>query len=82
MTRFHGPGLTDRPLRDLTALGFFPALEDVNLSGCDVADLSPLAVLSRVTRLSVAEYSELVGAHELDFAQLATSRRSIICTWH
>ena len=68
MTHFGGSGIFDRPLRDLTALGFFPALEDVKVSRCDLADLSPLASLRRVKRLSIGEYSELVSAHELDFA--------------
>jgi hypothetical protein len=68
VTHFQGPGMSDRPLRDLKALSFFPALEDLGLTGCDTPDLSPLAALPKVKRLMIGEYDDLTGAHQLRFS--------------
>ena len=72
VTHFTASGGNDRPLRDLAALGFFPALEDINVTGCDVGDLSPLARLTGLKSFTMMENPELLGAHALDFAQLGT----------
>ncbi|MEY2520037.1 MAG: internalin [Verrucomicrobiota bacterium] len=61
---FHGGTSPDRPLRDLRALAFFPALISVSANG-DFNDLSPLASLPSLKSLSISEHMELAGSHRL-----------------
>ena len=70
VTHFASSGGSDRPLRDLTALGFFPALDDINISGVDPVALSALAALPKVQGLTLMEQAELGRASSFDFAQL------------
>jgi hypothetical protein len=67
---FGGPsGVSDRPLRDLQALRFFPQLEEIQLDSSDIFDLSPLASLKKVQNFSIGEYGDVGGCHPLVFAQ-------------
>ncbi|HEY1582750.1 MAG TPA: hypothetical protein VGF73_06600 [Chthoniobacterales bacterium] len=70
VTHFNDHGPSDRPLRDLTALQFFPALENINISGGNVHDFSPLRDLEKLNWLTLIESSDLAGGHMTDFAQL------------
>lgn len=45
----------DRPVRDLSGLRFFPALDSLNISFNEIKDISPIASLSRLTELHVAD---------------------------
>lgn len=67
---FSAQGMSDRPLRDLTALRFFPALENLDITGVDLADLSPLGDLPNLKSLTLMESVEFGGAHCFDFALL------------
>ncbi len=69
MKGFSGGPMDDRPLRNLDALRFFPALENVNVQSSDVTDLRPLASLKKVQYLSIAEYGDLYGCHPLCLAE-------------
>ena len=62
-------GASDRPVRDVQALRFFPQLEEIELNSSDVSDLSPLASLKKVKNLSIGEYGDVGGCHPLIFAQ-------------
>ena len=54
---------SDRPLRDVGVLRFFPALKSVSLSEFDGLDLSPLATLANVEELTIfAKLVEDFGA--------------------
>ena len=67
---FGGPsGVSDRPLRDLQALRFFPQLEEIQLDSSDISDLSPLASLKKLKNFSIGEYGNVGGCHPLVFAQ-------------
>jgi hypothetical protein len=68
-----GSGGCDRPIRDLRALTFFPALTDVSVGG-DLSDLSPLAALPGLERLSIGEYTDLAGGHFLRLADCGEMR--------
>jgi hypothetical protein len=70
VTHFNSHGTSDRPVRDLTALSFFPALENINITAVDIADLSPLASLPKVNWLTFMESPDLTQAARFDFAQL------------
>src|SRR5438046_5125740 len=70
VTHFQSSGMSDRPLRDLTALRFFPALENINITGVDVPDLSTLGALPKLTSLTLMESVDLGRAHQFDFAPL------------
>ncbi len=70
VTYFTGNGTSDRPLRDLTALRFFPAMENINIHDVAVKDFSPLAVMPKLNWLTLMEGTELGGAHRYDFADL------------
>jgi hypothetical protein len=70
VTHFMAHGLSDRPLRDLAALRFFPALQDINISGADAGDLSPLAGLHKLTRFRLAEESQVGRGQVIDLAQI------------
>ncbi len=59
----------DRPFRNLEALRFFPALENVQVQSSDVKDFRPLASLTKVQSLSIAEYSDLYGCHPTCLAE-------------
>ncbi len=69
VTHFGASGMSDRTLRDLTALGFFPALENINISSVDISDLSPLGSLPRLNWLTFME-SRDSAAERLDFGRL------------
>lgn len=70
ITHFGGAGgASDRPLRDVRALRFFPNLEDISVNSSDVSDLSPLASLKKVKEFSIGEYGDVGGCHPLVFAQ-------------
>jgi hypothetical protein len=62
-------GTSDRLLRDIQALRFFPGLEQVSLESSDVSDLSPLAGLLKIKEMAVQEYGDIGGHHPLDFSQ-------------
>ena len=70
VTHFGSNGLSDRPLRDLTALSFFPALENISISSVDVSDLSPLGSLPKLKGFTLMESPDLSGAGRFDFGQL------------
>lgn len=42
---------SDRPLRDLAWLRFFPQFEEVHLDNCEIEDYTPLTALPRLTKL-------------------------------
>ena len=73
VTSFSGGSGSDRPIRDLHALTFFPALTDVSVGG-DLSDLSPLAALPGLERLSIGEYTDLAGGHLLRLADCGEMR--------
>ena len=62
-------GASDRSLRDVGALRFFPQLEEIRLDSSDISDLSPLASLKKVKNFSIGEYGDVGGCHPLVFAQ-------------
>ena len=66
-------GGSDRPIRDLQALAFFPALTELNI-GSDVSDLSPLAGLPHLKRLGLGEWGELAGSYPLRMADCGEMR--------
>jgi len=68
-----GSGGCDRPIRDLRALTFFPTVTDVSVGG-DLSDLSPLAALPGLERLSIGEYTDLAGGHFLRLADCGEMR--------
>ena len=70
VTHFGANGMSDRPLRDLTALRFFPAMENINITQVAVKDFSPLAVMPKLNWLTLMEGEELGGAHRYNFADL------------
>lgn len=53
----------DRPMRDLKALRFFPALENLSIHSSDVSDFTPIATLRKLKYFSIAEYGDLYGWH-------------------
>jgi hypothetical protein len=61
VTHFSSNGASDRPLRDLTALRFFPALENISISSVALTDLSPLAPLAKLNWLTLMEHPDLSG---------------------
>src|SRR5205085_5881290 len=69
VTHFSASGMSDRPVRDLSALRFFPALEQVSISSGDVRDLSPLAALQKLKWLTILQGNFPGTTHRLDFAQ-------------
>ena len=66
---FSGAPMGDRPLRNVDALRFFPALENLSVQSSDVADLSPLASLQKLQYLSIAEYADLYGCWPISLSQ-------------
>jgi hypothetical protein len=70
---FHGGSAPDRPLRDLKALAFFPALTNLSLNG-DLSDLSPLASLPHLKLLSISQHSELAGSQPLRLGECGEMR--------
>lgn len=69
VTNFSGAYMDSRPLRNLEALRFFPALTQVSVQKSDVTDFSPLAALRKVQYLSIAEYGDFNGCHPVSLAQ-------------
>ena len=70
VTHFGGiGGVSDRPLRDVRALRFFPLLQEIRLDSSDISDLSPVASLKKVKNFSIGEYDDVGGCHPLVFAQ-------------
>jgi hypothetical protein len=51
----------DRPVRDISALRFFPQLETVHLRECEVADFSPLAAMRGLKSVQISEPNLLGG---------------------
>lgn len=67
-TYFSGAYGDDRPLRDLSALRFFPFLTNVSVQSSDVTDFTPIASLPQLDYFSVAEYGDLYGCHPVCLA--------------
>lgn len=67
-------GGSDRPLSDLEALRFFPAIQSISISRHDVADCSPVAALPGLTSLSLSDFGDLHGHYPLDLAELGEMR--------
>lgn len=63
-------GSCDRPLRNLEALRFFPALDDLSFANLEVADFSPLAALPRIRGLTVQKTGFLNFADRFQLAQI------------
>ncbi len=70
VTYFAGDAMSDRPVRDVTALPFFPALVNLHLTHTELADLSPLGHLPEVDWLTLMEKPDFVPSEPWDFAQL------------
>jgi hypothetical protein len=66
---FSGAYGEDRPLRDLKAFRFFPYLEQLSVQSSDVTDFTPIASLPRLQQLSISEYSDLYGHHQICLAE-------------
>jgi hypothetical protein len=66
---FSGAYGEDRPLRNLSALRFFPFLTNVSVQSSDVTDFRPIASLPLLNYLSIAEYEDLYGCHPICLAQ-------------
>lgn len=64
---------SDRPIRDLTALGFMPALEDVSISQCfEGTDISPLTRLPALRKLALGYPGSVHwNSHCRDYTPLA-----------
>ncbi len=74
VTHFRSGGSYDRPLRDLHALSFFPALEEIGISHSDVCDFSPLAKLPHLKRLTVMETGTVGGYQAAELEQWGEMR--------
>jgi hypothetical protein len=70
VTRFSHSGMLDRGVRDLKALSFFPALENINLTSTNISDLSPLRPLKRLKHITLMQLGQFVEIHPLDLGQL------------
>jgi hypothetical protein len=70
VTAFGHSGMSDRSIRDLTALSYFPGLEDINLTNTNVSDLSPLRPLKRLKHFTLMQAGRFVEVHPLDLGQL------------
>lgn len=66
---FSGAYGEDRPMRDLSAFRFFPSLKQVSVQSSDVTDFTPLAGLKEIEYLSIAEYGDLYGCHQVCLAE-------------
>lgn len=66
---FSGAYGEDRPLRNLEALSFFPAIDSLSVQSSDVTDFTPLSSLKAVKYLSIAEYGDLYGYHPICLAE-------------
>ncbi len=62
---------SDRPIRNLEALRFFPHLEEVSVEGAELPDLSLLAGLSGLRTLTLTETGLLGGYITTDLRPLA-----------
>ncbi len=62
---------SERPIRDLSALRFFPHIEEISIHCCEVADLSPIVGLRSLRRLNLAEYISPVGHALVDLSPIA-----------
>jgi hypothetical protein len=69
LQNFSGAYGEDRPLRDLKALSFFPALESLSVESSDVTDFTPLAGLKNVKNLYIHEWGDLYGCHPICLAE-------------
>ena len=69
-------GMSDRPLRDLTALRFFPAMENLDITDVEVNDLTPLAVMPNLNWLTLMEGSGLGGRLSLQFRRPRSEARA------
>jgi hypothetical protein len=70
MTKLHYMSWEDRPIRDLSALRFFPHLEELHLNDAEIADLSPISALERLTSLHLHEPLSNGGHVILDLSAL------------
>jgi hypothetical protein len=69
VTHFGGfGGNTDRPLRDIQALRFFPQLQEVRLDSNDASDLSPLAPLQNIKQLWICEHGDVGGCQPVQLS--------------
>jgi hypothetical protein len=55
LNKLHYMSWEDRPIRDLSALRFFPHLEELHLNDAEIADLSPISDLGRLASLQLHE---------------------------
>lgn len=62
---------SNRPIRDLSVLRFFPHMEEVSSHCSEVTDLSPLAGLLSLRKLTLSEYISPVGHALVDLSPLA-----------
>ncbi len=61
---------SQRPIRNLSVLRFFPHIEEISINCCEVADLSPVAGLRSLRKLGLAEYLSPVGHALVDLSPI------------